>query len=204
MADEGRFRLWNPQWCNSTTDKCVRSDVHGKRPMVFEMSVNEASSAAAEIGTAANAALNGVATPVSLFIVSSSASDTDSGAGHVRAIHVIGISYDPADISAEFTIRPGATPKYSVEEIRLNGTTNVRSIRYYTRVMHAYSTEFGSGDADAAGNITVESPENTALITIDAASTESNSSGLIYVTDGYYGRWNRCYISPNDADWNEA
>ena len=50
--------------------------------------------------------------------------------------------------------------------------------------MGVYAIEWGSGDDDAAGNITVESPANTALLTIAANANESNSS-VIYIADGY-------------------
>jgi len=199
VADEGYFRLWNPQWTNSTGDKLIRTNVHGKRRMVFEIAVNEATSAAAEIGTAADAALDGTTTPVLIYADSGSASDIDTTGGHVRAVHVIGIS-----VSSVGAFNSGETPLYSVEEIRMNGLTAVVSTRYYLRVIHAYACEWGSGDADAAGAIIITDATPTTYLTIDAASNESNSSGLIYVYDGYWGRWNRCYISANDADWNEA
>jgi len=200
MADEGYFRLWNPQWCNSTSDNCVRSDLDGKRTMTIEIQISEAAAAVSQIGTAADNALDGHSAPASLYVVSSSADDTDNATKHVRAIHVIGISVS----SAAAYLAGTEDPLYTVEEVRMNGTTNVRTVRYYIRVLHAYATEWGSGDADAAGNITCESPENTALVTIDAASNESNSVGMIYVEDGFWGRWERCYISLNDQALNQA
>ena len=204
MADEGYFRLWNPGWTNSTGDNYVRTNVHGKRRMTFEIAVTEATSGAAEIGTAANAVLDGTTTPVLVYADSSAALDTDTTIGAVRAIHLIGIS-----VSSVKAFNEGEVPLYSIEEFRMNGTTGVASVRYYLRVMHHYAVEWGSGDTAshmAEGNITIDSTGagGTVYLTLDLDANESNSSGLIYLYDGYWGRWNRCYISANDADWNEA
>lgn len=208
MADEGYFRLWNPQWCNSTTDKCIRTNVHGKRKMTFEIAVSEAGSAVAELGTAADAVLDGTTTPVLIYLDSSSAVDKDADTGAVRAVHVIGITV----ASAYDYIQGIEKPVYSVEEVRCDataGTTAVATTRYYLRVMHMYATEWGTGGIsshDAEGNITLDSTGSagTVYITIDAASNESNSSGLIYLVDGFYGRWNRCFISLQDVAVNVA
>lgn len=202
MADEGYFRLWNPGWTNSTTDNCIRTNVRGKRRITFEIAVSEAGSAVAELGTAANNVLNGTTTPVLLEIDSTSATDKDAAAGAVRAVHIIGITV----ASAYDYIHNNETPVYSVEEVRCDataGTTEVQTIRYYLRVMHAYATEWGTGGGathDAEGAITIQTVGGaTDYLTIDAASNESNSSGLVYLVDGYYGRWTRCYVSLNDV-----
>lgn len=199
MADEGYFRLWNPGWTNSTSDNCIRTNVHGKRRMTFEIAVREAASAVAELGTAADNILDGTTTPVIIYVDSSSATDADIAAGAVRAVHIIGIT-----VANVYNYTTGIEkPVFSVEEVRTNGTTSVATTRYYLRVMHMYATEWGTGGGashDAEGNITLDSTGagGTVYVTIDAASNESNSSGKIYLVDGYYGRWNRCYISLHD------
>jgi len=200
-ADEGYFRLWNPEWCNSSTDDCVRTTLRGKHRMVFEISVREAASAVAELGTAANNVLDGTTTPVLLEIDSTSATDKDAAAGAVRAVHIIGITVAS---SADYVLGL-EDPVFSVEEVRCDaaaGTTEVQTIRYYLRVIHAYATEWGTGGAashDAEGDITIQAVGGaTDYLTIDTASNESNSSGLIYLVDGYFGRWSRCYISLHD------
>ena len=200
-ADEGYFRLWNPEWCNSTTDDCIRTTLRGKHRMVFEISVREAASAVAELGTAANNVLDGTTTPVLLEIDSTSATDKDAAAGAVRAVHIIGITVAS---SADYVLGL-EDPVFSVEEVRCDataGTTEVQTIRYYLRVIHAYATEWGTGGAashDAEGDITIQAVGGaTDYLTIDTASNESNSSGLIYLVDGYFGRWSRCYISLHD------
>ena len=197
---EAQFRLWNPQWHDCSYMIPRKKDINGNYPMCITIQVSEAASAAAEIGTAADSALNGTTTPVQVIVVSSSADDTDNSAKDVRNIHLIGISVaSPTDY-----INGDEDPVYSVEEIAMNGTTNVTSDRYYLRVMHAYACRWGSNGSDAAGNITVEYPENTALLTMDAGDNESNSSGLIYLADEYEGRWERCFVSLNDAALNQA
>lgn len=206
-ADEGHFRLWNPQWCNSTSDDCRRTNVRGRKRMTFEIAVSEAASAAAELGTAADNVLDGTTTPVLLEIDSTSATDKDVAAGAVRAVHIIGITV----ANSTAYINGEEEPVYSVEEVRCDataGTTEVPTIRYYLRVMHAYATEWGTGGAsshDAEGDITIQAVGGaTDYLTIDAASNESNSSGLIYLVDGFWGRWTRCYISLNDVAINVA
>jgi len=176
--------------------------------MVFEIAVNEAASAVAELGTAADNVLDGTTTPVILYVASTDALDKDAAAGCVRALHIIGISVARSD---EYVVGL-EKPKFTVEEVRLDsadGTTDVTTERYYLRVMHMYATEWGTGDAgshEAEGNITVadDAVPTTTYLTLDLGSNESNSSGLVYLVDGYYGRWTRCYISLHDEDINEA
>lgn len=199
MADEGYFRLWNPQWTNSTGDKYTRTNLEGKRPITFEIAVSEATSAAAELGTAADAAFDGTTTPTVVYVDSSHADDTDDSTKDIRAVHVIGIS-----VSSVKDFNEGEKPLYSIEEIRTNGTTAVISTRFYLRLLHAYAAEWGSGGAVAAGNVIITNVTPTTYLTIDAGSNESNSSGLIYVHENYWGRWSRCYISANDVNWDEA
>ena len=176
--------------------------------MTFEIYISEAASAVAEIGTAATGVLDGTTTPVVVYAVSSSDTDKDAAAGAVRAIHLIGISV----ASATDYINGEEEPVYSVEEIRITaagGTTAQVSTRYYLRVLHAYATEWGTGGAashDAEGNITIDDDGlgGNVYLTIDAGSNESNNSGLIYVADGFYGRWDRCFLSLNDQALNQA
>jgi len=206
-ADEGRFRLWNPQWTNSTGDDCRRANVRGKNQMTFELAITEAASGVAELGTPADNILNGTGTPVLLEEDSTDALDKDADTGCVRAVHIIGITV----ASAQNYIDGLEDPVYSVEEVRCDvtaGTTAMPTSRYYLRVIHAYAVEWGSGGGashDAEGTITIQTVGGvTTYLTIDAASNESNSSGLIYVADGYWGRWNRCYISLHDESVNVA
>ena len=321
-ADEGHFRLWNPDWCNSVIDNCQRVNVRGKYLTTFEIAISETGSAVAELGTAADAAFYGsrpevctitagaatttttgdyfllssadgdgtetgyylwlneavgggeptpggiytnglevaigaadtaatvagkiqtvldavgtltstnagaiitlesdnvgdnvdchdgntayviattyqgaYQTAAKIFVVSSDAGDTNTDAGKVRKVCVIGIS-----VASKYNYIQGTEdPIYTVEEINMAGATYVESERYYIRIMHMYASHWGSGGSDAEGTITlVDANTGTGhtYLTLDAASNESNSSGLIYVAENYWGRWNRCYISMNDV-----
>jgi hypothetical protein len=198
---EAQFRLWNPQWHNCTKSIPVRKDKDGKYPMCITIDISEAASAVAEIGTAADSALNGTTTPVQVIVVSSAANDdNDLADADAKKVHLIGISV----ASATDYINGVEDPVYSVEQLNLNGTTNVTSTRYYLRVMHMYCVDWGTTGSDPVGNITCEYPENTALLTMDAADNESNSSGLIYLAANYEGRWERCFVSLNDTALNVA
>lgn len=199
---EAQFRLWNPQWHNCTMMIPRKRDKDGQYPMCITISVSEAASAVAEIGTAADNALNGTTTPVKVYVVSSSGDDTDSGTKHARRVHLIGLSV----ASATDYINGVEDAVYSVEEIALSGATDVITTRYYLRVMHMYVCDWGSGGSDAAGNIICESDADGTVtyLTIDANDNESNSSGLIYLAKDYEGRWTRCFISLNDTALNAA
>lgn len=193
-----RMRLWNPEWISSAIDpKEVRKpDVHGKTPTYIEIIYKGTSSAdATEIGGAADSAKDGTGTPFKINVVSSDANDTDATTGDARKVRVIGISVpcDPSDTtiaSSTGTVDPlwdSGKEVYTIEEINLSGTTDVYSQRFWIRVMHFYVSDWGSGGSDAKGNITLESPPNTTLLTIAAAANESNAS-TIYGADGHYGR----------------
>jgi hypothetical protein len=199
------MRLYNPQWNNVTDPTLImKKDVNGKYPMQIEIFYSAAPSAnATEIGSAADSALDGTTTPVQLIVVSSSATDTDTSVGNVRAVHLIGLTV----ASATDYINGVEKPVYSVEEVRMNGTTNVTTTRYYVRVMHAYAIEWGTGGGgathDAEGNITIENPENTTKIGIDAGDNDSNNT-IIYIGDGFYGRWKALDISVVDNAYNNT
>jgi len=201
MADEAEFRLWNPQWHNCNVMVPVKKDKDGKYPMCITISVSEAASAVAEVGTAADAVMDGTTTPLQMIVVSSQANDdNDLAAADAQRVHIIGLSV----ASARAYINGEEDPVYSVEEVNLNGTTDVPTTRYYLRAMHMYCCKWGTTGSDAVGNITLESPANTTKLTIDAGSNESNSSGLIYLWTNYEGRWTRCFVSLNDAALNVA
>ncbi len=85
----------------------------------------------------------------------------------------------------------------------MNGTTDVTTERYYLREMHAYSSDWGSGGHDAEGDITIEEPADTDLLTISATFNESNG-GTIYGNVGWYGRWSLLDLSHQDPDHNNT
>lgn len=132
-----------------------------------------------EAGGAADAVFDGTTTPLSLYVVSASASDVNTAAGHVRKVAVIGLAVK----SLKDWSLGNEDPDLYVEVIEMNGTTNVRTTLLFLRVIHMYAIQWGSGDDDAAGAITLESPENTTLIQINAAENESQGGLLFFPED---------------------
>lgn len=213
-----RMRLWNPEYTNlDVTDKTIRkqvykNDVHGYKHIFVEIMYSGTSNAnATEVGGAADSAKDGTATPFKINVVSSDVNDTDATTGDARKVRLIGISV-PADATdstiaaATGTVdRDWANGKeeYTVEEISLNGTTDVYSQRFWIHVMHAYCSDWGSGGADAKGNITVESPANTTLLTIAAGANESNAS-IIYGCYAHMGRLTYLKAGANDVAFNNT
>jgi hypothetical protein len=96
----------------------------------------------------------------------------------VKKVALIGVS-----VSSIAKFNGGEDPKLTVEVIAMNGTTDVTSSRYYLRLVHAYACDWGTGDSDAAGDITIESPADTDLQTIKTNNNESNG-GTLYFAAG--------------------
>lgn len=138
-----------------------------------------------------------------LWIVSAHADDTDSSDKEVRKVRIIGLS-----VSSDIAEKNGTEkPIYTVEQINMAGQTPVETVRYYQRVMHIYACDWGSAAPDAAGNITLEDANTgtgNVYLTITATYNESNSGGLIYVGDGYFGRWKRLFANINDAAFDNS
>lgn len=106
-----------------------------------------------------------------LYLVSSSANDTDSAAGHCREVTIEG--FDESGL-------------YSKIVVAMNGTTVVKLGGRLKAVSHIFGSKFGTGDNDAAGNIilvTSSTGNKTTLLTIAAGATESNGFTL-FVPDG--------------------
>lgn len=182
-----RVRLYNPDWNNLTTQEhtLYRKDEYGNSPQMFHIFYKGTSNAnATELGGAADNALDGTTTPIKISVESASADDNDASNGHVRAIAVIGVSVaSQVDYLAD-----REDPVYSVEEFRMNGTTMVYSTRYYLRVIHAYAIEWGTGDTDAAGTITIEDgrqqEEISTVTCIAKASMDASDYFQMYSADG--------------------
>lgn len=195
-------RLWNPEWKSpAIPDKEVnKMDVHGKNATYIEIMYTGACSASAtEVGAAADSVLDGTTTPVQIIVVSASANDANTAASHVRKVRVIGVSV----ASATNFVLGTEKPVYSLEELNMNGTSDVTSTRYYLRVIHAYACDWGSGGDEAADAITVEYPANTTLLTIAAAANESNAS-IIYGAEDHYGRTTYLNCCAADAAFNNT
>jgi hypothetical protein len=168
-----RKRLWNPQLIVDPTGLLpvkLKNRPGGKNRPVYEIRWIGGTQAAEELGTAAASAKDGTAAAFQITVVSSSATDIDTAAGKVRAVALIGVSVS----SATAYVDGGETPLSTVEVVLMNGTADVLSTRFYLWVDHAYAVNWGSGGADAEGNITIESPANTELLKITATFNESD------------------------------
>jgi hypothetical protein len=196
------MRLWNPEWYSSTIPhkQVIKAGVHGKNHPTIEIFYKGTCSAnATEVGAAADAAFDNTSVPVQIIVVSASANDTNTSAGHVRKVRVIGVSV----ASLTNFVNGSESPVYSLEELNMNGTSDVTSSRYYLRVLHFYACDWGSGGDEAADAITLEYPANTTILTIAAAANESNGS-IIYGCNARYGRtiWVNCGAA--DAAFNNS
>lgn len=181
-----KIRLWNPG------RDCIYGDTshvlpnYLEKPYLntrknyrhFEVFWKGATQAAAEeLGTAASSVLDGTTTPLQLTIDGAQANDTDAATGDARKIAIIGVS-----VSSIGAFNAGEAPKLTVEVINLAGTTAVTSTRWYLRLIHGYICDWGSGGADAKGNVTIESPAATVGQTVAATYNESDGGTLFFAS----------------------
>ena len=200
-------RLWNPEVvvdANNVLPNNMVMDLDGSKAMKYILDWTGASQAAyEEFGTAGDSEKNGTTTPFQITVVSSSASDKRAtAAGMVHSVALIGVSVTDPNIYTAWLTDPtnteyaGGRPKASVEVVAMNGTSDVLSTRYYLWVDHAYACEWGTGAThDAEGNITIESPANTTLLTILATYNESNG-GTWHFPDGFAVTTTKVKIEP--------
>lgn len=168
-------RLYNPELiidANSVLGDSLRQQINGRRQTFYTIKWTGTPQAGEELGTAADSAKDGTTTPFTVIVVSASNSDKRAtAAGMVHSVALIGVSVSIAEAVASDLTNPKAT----VEVIAMNGTTDVSSTRMWLWVDHAYACEWGTGDThDAEGDITIESPADTDLLTIKATYNESN------------------------------
>jgi len=196
-----KIRLWNPG------RDCIWGDTShvlphflekpyldtGKNRRFLEIFWVGATQAAAgeELGTAA-VAKDGVTTPFQITVDCVEANDTDATTGDARKVAIIGVS-----VSSIGAYNAGETPVLGVEVINLNGITAVTSVRYYLRLIHGYVCDWGSGGADAKGDITIESPAVTVLQSILATYNEANG-GILYFADGDQVRPDYIRLGPTE------
>jgi hypothetical protein len=180
-------RLWNAEVIidpNNVLPNGGRLKVNGAYPMIYTIDWTGAAQAASEeLGTAATSVKDGTTTPFQVTVVSTDVGDKrTTAAGFVHSVALIGLSV----ASIADYVNGIEDPKTTVEVVAMNGTTDVLSTRYYTWVDHAYACEWGTGAShDAEGNITIESPANTTLITITATYNESNG-GVWHFPEGSF------------------
>jgi hypothetical protein len=193
-----KIRLWNPgRDCifgdsSNVLNYLERTINNDDRPRYFEIKWIGTTQAAGpeELGTAADSTKDGTTTPFQITVVSSSANDTNTAAGHVRKVALIGVT-----VSSIGNFNAGEDPKLTVEVVNMNGTTDVTSTRYYLRLVHAYACDWGTGDSDAAGDITIESPADTDLQTIKTNNNEANG-GTLYFAAGDMVYLDRVMMTP--------
>ena len=112
-----------------------------------------------------------------LYVVSSSASDINTTAGHVRKVKILGFDHND---------------DFVIEEVSLAGTTVVKTATRFTAIISMYASLFGTGGTDAVGNITVETSATancTALLTIAANGTESGGARIYVPKDNFSLFW---------------
>lgn len=169
--------------------KRIHDDIE-KRPTFIVYWEGATQGAAEELGTAPTALKDGTGTPFQIIAVSAGAGDTDSGAGHIRKLAIIGLTTNSIAGYAAYLADPTTPagklgrPVLSVEVMNMNGITDVTSSRFYLRTpIKAYAIDWGSGGDDASAAITIEAPANTALLTIVINQNESNGCTLWFPKD---------------------
>ena len=168
-------RLWNPELIidtNSVLPNELKQTIRGYNIPTYSIKWTGTPQAGEELGTAADSVKDGSTTPFVVTVVSSSNSDKrTTAAGMAHSVALIGVSVS----AAEGKRLDVSNAKSTVEVVSMNGTTDVTATRYWLWVDHAYVCEWGTGAThDAEGDITIESPADTDLLTIKATYNESN------------------------------
>ena len=113
-----------------------------------------------------------------IYFKSASASDKNAAAGHVRKITAIGFYKD------------NGIPRLKSEEISLDvtaGTTRVNSSEsLWFRIIHHGASDWGSGDNDAAGNISMQNHDAVVSYLVLAAGTNESEGAVIWVPAGWH------------------
>lgn len=178
------IRLWNPEIvidANNVLPRSSRQAINGKFRPTWHVKWHGSTQAGEQLGGAMDSDKDGTTTPFQITVVSSSATDKrTTAAGAVHSVALVGNS-----VASIADYQNGIeTPKTTVEVVAMNGTTDVLSTRYYTNISHAYACEWGTAAThDAEGDITIESPADTDLLTIKATYNESNG-GTIHFNTG--------------------
>lgn len=109
--------------------------------------------------------------PAKVWVVSSSADDTDSATKNVRNITLVGLNSDN---------------EYTTEVVAMSGITHVQTTTTWKYIFHAYASLWGSGGSIAAGTIIIvnDDQSTTTYLTIATGANESDGS-RIYIPSGY-------------------
>lgn len=187
-----RKRLYNPELLVDPDEILgnhgwiiKQADPEGNYHAMYEIRWTGTTQAGEELGTAPTSAKDGTTTPFQITVVSADAlDDRDNAAGAVHSVALIGVSVPSIADYNQWVLDPTTVPGKkgkpvsTVEVVHMNGTADVLSTRYYLWVDHIYACEWGTGEDDAEGNITAESPANTNLLVLLAGQNE-----------GEGGRW---------------
>lgn len=173
-----------------------RHPIHDKSNPYYQVKWHGTTQAGEELGTAMDSDKDGTTLPFQVTVVSASNSDKrTTAAGMVHSVCLIGNSVS----SIARYVNGLETPKTTLEVVAMNGTTDVLSTRFYTSVFHAFACEWGTGAThDAEGDITIEAPADTDLLTIKATFNESNG-GTLHFLDGDDVHIHHVRISPTAA-----
>ncbi len=111
-------------------------------------------------------------TAVAIEILSGSDTDNQAAGGHAQSVNIIGTNGSDKLVNETQLLHATA------------GTTVVTSSTLWKEVFHTYCNEWGTGDKDNAGIITVQKIDDTDLCLIAAAANESEGSAF-RVPDGH-------------------
>lgn len=200
-----RKRLYNPDLIvdpNGVLPQNLALDVDGRNKTLYEITWTGTSQAGEELGTAPDSAKDGTTTPYIVTMVSSDvADDRGTAAGAVHSVALIGVTTSSVEDYLEWKRDPTCSagirgkPQSTVEVVAMDGTTDVLATRYFIWLDGLYACEWGTGATDATGNITAESPANTALLTIAATYNESNG-GRFHFPPGKKAQLHHVDITP--------
>ena len=177
--------------------KVVRSKDHGQYEQHLLIRWHGTMAAAAtELGGANAVVLAATTTPVKLRLVSSSANDDSGAADHLQKVSILGVTVQSLGAFVAGTEDPALT----IEQVALSGVTPLSTSLYYLRAIHMYGCLWGSGGADAAGNVILtddDVPTNT-YHTIAAGANESTGC-RIYVPKKYRAHLHKLLAYPTSG-----
>ncbi len=108
-----------------------------------------------------------VSTAVAVESISSSASDNNSGTGHLEKVNAIGINGSDKMITVVMT--GDAT----------DWTTFVLHTELWKNIFHSYGSEWGSGDKDPAGAVDIRTIADTVITELVAGDNEGNGAAFV-------------------------
>lgn len=167
VASECRMRLYEEKDIGESLYSKIPINVRHRDPKILSLHVvGKPADAAgfAEIDADTNDAH--VTTAAAIEWLSGSDNDNLTAGGHLQKFNVIGIDGNDNIVDRQESMHATA------------GTTVVASTNTYKNVFHAYGSDWGTGDADPAGQVDIRKLDNTIYISLPAGDNESNGSGF--------------------------